>query len=118
MEQYLQRIGKSEEEVRGQLRETAERRVRHSLLLSEVAEVENIDVDEKEVTEEAERVISAAGPQADQFRRMFGTPDGRAAIRRSLLTRKTWDRLVELVSSEKSPETADETAQAEETVSE
>ncbi|MGA2285455.1 MAG: trigger factor [Dehalococcoidia bacterium] len=118
MEQYLQRIGKTEEELRGQLRETAERRVRHSLLLSKVAEVENIDVDEKEVTEEAERVISAAGTQADQFRRMFGTPDGRAAIRRSLLTRKTWDRVVELVSSEKSPETAAETAQAEESDSE
>ncbi len=43
MEQYLQRIGKTEEELRGQLRETAERRVRHSLLLAEVAEVENIE---------------------------------------------------------------------------
>ncbi len=118
MEQYLQRIGKSEEELRRQLRETAERRVRHSLLLSQVAEVENIDVDEKEVTEEAERVISAAGTQADQFRRMFGTPDGRDAIRRSLLTRKTWDTLVELVSSDKTPETAEESNQAEETDSE
>ncbi len=60
-------------------------------------------------------MIAAAGPQADQFRRMFATPDGRAAIRRSLLTRKTWDKLVELVSSEKSPDTANEAAQSEET---
>ena len=102
MEQYLQRIGKSEEEVRAQLRSPAEQRVRHSLLLSKVTEVENITVDENEVTEEAERMISAAGPQAEEFRRVFGNPNGRDAIRRSLLTRKTWDRLVEIVSSEKS----------------
>jgi trigger factor len=115
MEQYLQRIGKSEEELRGQLRESAERRVRHSLLLSEVAEVENIEVDEKEVIEEAERMISAAGAQAEEFRRVFGSPGGRDAIRRSLLTRKTWDRLVEIVSSEKSGEANETVAQAEET---
>jgi FKBP-type peptidyl-prolyl cis-trans isomerase (trigger factor) len=70
--------------------------------LSKVAEVENITVDENEVTEEVERMISAAGPQAEEFRRVFGNPNGRDAIRRSLLTRKTWDRLVEIVSSEKS----------------
>ena len=102
MEEYLQRIGKSEEELREQLRTTAEERVRHSLLLSKVAEVENITIEENEVTEEAERMISAAGPQSEQFRRFFGDSAGRDAIRRSLLTKKTWDRLVEIVSSEKS----------------
>jgi trigger factor len=102
MEQYLQRIGKSEEEVRTQLRVSAEERVRHSLLLSRVAEVENIMVDDQEVTQEVERMISGAGPQAEEFRRVFGSTSGRDAIRRSLLTRKTWDKLVEIVSSEKS----------------
>jgi trigger factor len=102
MEQYLQRIGKTEEELREQLRSTAEERVRHSLLLSKVAEVENITVDENEVTGEAEKIVSSAGPQADEFRRIFANDSGREAIRRSLVTRKTWDRLVEIVSSEKS----------------
>ena len=102
MEQYLQRIGKPEEEVRAQLRVSAEERVRHSLLLSRVAEVENIMVDDQEVTQEVERMISGAGPQAEEFRRVFGSTSGRDAIRRSLLTRKTWEKLVEIVSSEKS----------------
>ena len=62
MEQYLQRIGKTEEELREQLRPTAEERVRHSLLLSKVAEVENITVDENEVTEEAEKIDLCRGP--------------------------------------------------------
>jgi len=114
MEQYLQRIGKSAEELREQLRPTAEERVRHSLLLSKVAEVENITVEENEVTEEAERMISAAGPQAEEYRRVFGNSAGRDAIRRSLLTRKTWDRLVEIISSEKSGEATQADAPAEE----
>lgn len=101
LEQYLQRVGKSEEELREQLRPTAERRVRRSLLLSKVAEVENIEVGENEITEEAEKMISAAGPQSEEFRRWFGSSNGREAIRRSLLTRKTWDRLIEVVSNEK-----------------
>ena len=113
MEQYLQRIGKSEEELRAQLKPVAEQRVRHSLLLSKVAEVENITVEDNEVTEEAERMVSAAGPQADELRRVFGNSNGRDAIRRSLLTRKTWDRLVEIVSSEKSGEAPEEIVQAE-----
>ncbi|HET6494176.1 MAG TPA: trigger factor [Thermoleophilia bacterium] len=114
MEQYLQRIGKSEEELRAQLQLVAERRVRHSLLLSKVAEVEDIIVEDNEVTEEAERMISAAGAQADEFRRVFGGSSGRDAIRRSLLTRKTWDKLVEIVSSEKSGQAAEANIQAKE----
>jgi trigger factor len=114
MEQYLQRIGKSEEEVRAQLQTPAEQRVRHSLLLSKVAEVENITVEEGEITEEAERMVSAAGPQAEEFRRFFAGSNGRDAIRRSLLTRKTWDRLVEIVSSEKSGEATQAEATSEE----
>ena len=46
-------------------------------------------------------MISAAGAQTEEFRRVFGSPSGRDAIRRSLLTRKTWDKLVEIVSSRK-----------------
>ncbi len=114
MEQYLQRIGKSEEEVRAELRVAAEDRVRHSLLLSKVAEVENILVDDDEVTQELERMTSSAGPQAEELRRMLGSSNGRDAIRRSLLTRKTWDKLVEIVSTEKLTGEAQTDTRAEE----
>ena len=59
-------------------------------------------------------MVSSAGPQAEEVRRLFGNPNGRDAIRRSLLTRKTWDRLVEIVSSEKSGAAAEGDAPAEE----
>ena len=117
LEQYLQRVGRSEEELREQLRPVAEERIRHSLLLSEVAEVENIAVDDSEVSREAERMVSAAGPQGQEMQRMLDSSGGQEAIRRSLLTHKTWDRLMEIASGEKSgeaTETTETTVQTEE----
>lgn len=114
LERYLQRIGKSEEQVRKDLHSVAEQRLRRSLLLSRVAEVENIDVDDNEITQEIERMASSGGPQAQEIRRVFDNEDGRGAIRRSLVTRKTWDRLVDIVSADKSGPAAEGDAPAEE----
>jgi FKBP-type peptidyl-prolyl cis-trans isomerase (trigger factor) len=70
--------------------------------LSKVAEVENIEVSDSEIDQEIERMVSTAGPRAGEVRRLFDNPNGRDAIRGSLFTRKTWDRLVSIVSADKS----------------
>jgi trigger factor len=101
LERFLRRVGKTEEQLREELRPTAEQRLRRSLLLSKVAEVENIEIGDSEVDEEIERMTSSAGPRAEEVRRLFDNPDGRDAIRGSLFTRKTWDRLVSIVSADK-----------------
>ena len=113
LERFLQRVGKTEQQVRDELRPAAEQRLRCSLLLSKVAEVENIEVDEKEVDQEIERMATAAGPQAGDVHRLFNNPNGRDAIRGSLYTRKTWDRLVHVVSTDKSGAVADGDAPTE-----
>lgn len=114
LERYLQRAGKSEEQLREEMRPLAEQRLRRSLLLSKVAEVENIEVDESEVGQEIERMASSAGPQADEIRRLFDNPGGREAIQGSLFTRKTWDRLIEIVSGAEPAEGDGETEAEEE----
>jgi trigger factor len=114
IERYLQRAGKSEEELREEMRPVAERRLRRSLLLSKVAEVENIEVDDSEVGQELERMASSAGPQAEEVRRLFDNPGGRDAIQGSLLTRKTWDRLTSIVSGEEPGEAGAEETESEE----
>ncbi|MDI6857625.1 MAG: trigger factor [Dehalococcoidia bacterium] len=114
LERYLQRAGKSEEQLREEMRPLAEQRLRRSLLLSKVAEVENIEVDESEVGQEIERMASSAGPQADEIRRLFDNPGGREAIQGSLFTRKTWDRLIEIVSGAEPAEGDEETGAEEE----
>jgi trigger factor len=100
VERHLKRQGKSEDELREELRPLAVERVRRSLILTQVAEAENIDVSDAEIDQEVERLVSSAGPQGEGVRRLFGDADGRDALRRRLLTRGTLDRLVEIASSE------------------
>ena len=99
LERYLQHVGKSEEELRAELAPIAEGRIRRSLVLSEVTEAEHILVADEEVEAEIERLTSGVGGQADDVRRLFSTESAKESLRRSLLTRKTLDRLVEIASS-------------------
>ena len=43
---------------------------------------------------------SSSGEQGEQLRRLFSTPDARSSIERSLLTRKTMDRLLEFADQD------------------
>ena len=98
-ELYIARIGKSEAEVRDQVRADAEARLRRSLVLSQFAEAENITVTHEEIDAEIDKMAASAGEQADAIRRLFGTENGHATVQRTLLTRKTLERLVELASA-------------------
>jgi trigger factor len=100
VERYLRAQGKSEEELRQELRPLAVERVRRSLILTQVAEAENIDVSDAEIDQEVERLVSSAGPRAEEVRRLFVGDDARDALRRRLLARRTLDRLVDIASSE------------------
>jgi trigger factor len=105
-ELYIARIGKSEEEVRDQVRAEAEARLRRSLVLSQFAEAENITVTHEEIDAEIDKMAASAGEQADAMRRLFGTENGHATIQRTLLTRRTLERLVELASADGTEATA------------
>jgi trigger factor len=99
LERYLQRIGRSEEEIRAELQPMAQRRVCRSLVLSQLGEAEHIDVTDDEVAAEIERLASGAGNQADELRRLISSDSARESLKRSLVTRKTLDRLVEIASA-------------------
>jgi trigger factor len=100
LERRLRTQGKSEEELREELRPLALERVRRSLILSEVAEAENISVSDADIDQEVERLSSSAGPQAEEVRRFFAGADGRDALRRRLLTQRVLDRLVSIAAGE------------------
>lgn len=100
MERYLASIGRTAEQLRAELEPIADVRLRRSLVLSKVAEVENIEVTDDDISAEIETMTAAAGPQAAQFRQMFDSPNGRDTIRRNLLTRKTLSRLIEIATQD------------------
>ena len=101
VEGYLEQMKVPVEEIREALRPTAEERVRRSLVLSALSEAEGVKAEPAEVDEEIERVVSSSGAQGPQIRQLFDSPGGREAMERSLLTRKTLDRLIEMVAGPK-----------------
>jgi trigger factor len=97
---YIERIGKSEEEVRESVRADAERRLRRSLVISEFAKAENISVTDADVEQELQDLFGEAGEQAQVFRQMFDNDIGRDHLRQNLLTRRTLGRLVEIAGAD------------------
>ncbi len=95
VDRYIQEMRRSWEERRQELAERARQRLCRSLALSRLAELENLQVSDQEVAAEIERLT--ADPQLAPLRPFFQSPQGLASVRRSLLTRKTIDRLVEIV---------------------
>jgi trigger factor len=95
---YLQRLNKSEEEVRDSVREEATSRLRRSLVLSKFAEAEDVSVADSDIETELETISSSAGDQADAIRQLFNNDSARDSLARTLHTRRTLARLVELAS--------------------
>lgn len=122
METYLRQVGKTVAEVKEELQPEATKRVRRSLVLSKLAELENITVTPEEIDEEIGKMAASAGPQSGRVHQIFGSPAGREMLERSLLTRKTVDRLVVIASGQVEEPPAEvaappqETATAEEQV--
>jgi len=102
---YLSRLGKSEEEVRETVRPDAEARLKRSLVLSKFADAENIVVEDSDVEAEIDTMLSGAGEQASQLRALFDNEQARESIKRTLLTRRTLERLAELVGTDAAPAT-------------
>ncbi len=97
---YLARVGRSEAEYRETLREAAEGRVRRSLVLSQLAEDEKVEVTNADVEAELDTLTAPMGDDAARFREMFASTEGLATIRRNLLSRKTLDRLAQIVTAD------------------
>lgn len=116
LDRYLELIKKTPEEVREELTPSATERVKRSLVLSQLSDDENIEVTEQDIDNEIDRLVSGASAsdpeQIERYRAIFRSAEARASISRSLLTRKTLDRLTEITSggettSSKTTEAAD-----------
>jgi trigger factor len=95
LERYLAAAGRTAEEIRDEIRPIADLRLRRSLVLSEVANVEHVEAADEEVEAEIGKMTEAAGAQAQQLRELFSSENGKDTIRRNLVTRKTLALLVE-----------------------
>ena len=100
LEDYLRNRRKSKEELREELRPLASRQVAQSLVLTKVAEAEEIAVTDEEIDGEVETMAQGAGEQGEELRKFFNSPAARQSLEKALVTRKTVTRLVEIASGE------------------
>lgn len=96
LEQYLQLSGKTIEQVREDLKETAAKRVRTDLVLEAVSKSKDISVTDEEIEAEIEKTAQEYGDNAAEVRRMMAQAANRERLREGLVRQKTIDYLVQL----------------------
>ncbi len=100
MQDYLEALGKTDEQYREELRPTAEIRLKRGLALSEIVKQENLSVADEEVEQQIDRMAAAYGPQAKEARKAFSEPQSRDAIKIDLLTQAGMKRLMAICKGE------------------
>ncbi|TSC67403.1 MAG: TIG Trigger factor [Parcubacteria group bacterium Gr01-1014_72] len=90
-DEYLKKVGKTREALRGEWRESAAKRVRLQLLLFKIALAESISVPEKELQEKTSRIVE----------RHKGADSAR--VRSYLTTILTNEKVFEFLESQKTP---------------
>ena len=108
LENFLVMIGQNREEYRESLRETAERQVKHALVLTEVVEAEGLEVSEAEVDAEIDRIVEARGDDTGNFRKTLEREEIRESIHSSLLTQAAVDTLKAIAWGEYVPQATPE----------
>lgn len=99
LDDYLQSMKKTVDQYRAQLRAPAEQRLKRALVLSKVAETEDIKVTSVEVDAEVHSMTERAGDQSGQAEKVFNSPQVRDVLEQRMVVRKTVEKLVEKVRS-------------------
>ncbi|MGI8552744.1 MAG: trigger factor [Dehalococcoidia bacterium] len=113
MQRYLAQVGKTEQDLRADVRPAAAERLVRSLALMQFVEAEGIEAGPDEIEAEIARMAGDDPAQAERLRELFGTEQGKNIVLNSLLTRKAFDRLRAIASNPSPPEAgaaANETA--------
>ncbi|MDW4527575.1 trigger factor [Rossellomorea marisflavi] len=92
LELYFQFSGQSEEDLRGQMKEDAGKRVRTNLTLEAIAAAENLEVTDEEAEEEVNRMAEQYNMSADNIKQALGGLD---TLKADLKVRKALEFLVD-----------------------
>ncbi len=93
LDQYLQFSGSKMEDLREQMKEDAEGRVKVQLTLEKVAQQESIEVTDEDLEKEFERLAESQKSSVEDVKKMFGAQT--EYMKASIQTRKTVDFLVD-----------------------
>jgi trigger factor len=121
-EAYLRAQNSTEEQLKEELRPEAERRLRNSLILQEIARRENIEVTGEDIDAELDRIlgpIAEGSEQSQRMREMYQSDYFRNMVRSEVFDRKLTDHIIEIATEGKGavtngwePPTEEEVAKA------
>ncbi len=92
LETYFQISGQSEEDLRGQMKDDAEQRVKTNLTLAAIAEAENIEVSEEDVDKELENMSEQFNISVEDIKNTLGNTD---IVKNDVRVKKVIDLLVD-----------------------
>jgi len=93
LQQYQQMMGTTTEQMKEELMEQAEKRVKYQLIVNKVVEAENIEVSEDDVEEEYKNLAEMYGREVDDIKKILGSQEG--ALRSDLAFRKAVELIKE-----------------------
>lgn len=93
MDIFLKVTGKTEEDVREEMRENAEEAIRRGLVFAKLIELEKLSVSDEEIEDEISTRSLSFGAQAGLARQLFTTPQAKNALINELLIDKAVERL-------------------------
>jgi len=100
LEEYLNSVNKTEEELREELKPRANKRITDSLVLEKISEEEKIEVSDAEIDAEIKEMLKSAGENRDELQKYLNTPQSKESFKQILTTRKTVQHLVEIAKGE------------------
>jgi trigger factor len=100
LETYLVMQKKTREQLGEEFRPAVQDKVRRSLVLGKLIELEDLSIAGHEVTGQIDRLSMLAGERGTELRQALSAPDSMRHIANDLLTSKALDRLVQIVKGE------------------
>lgn len=108
---YLSMQNKTEEELREETREEVVARLKRGLVLGEVSELENLDVSESEILQQAKMIADMTGGSDEVWTSIMASQTQQDRIATDLLSNKAIHRLAEIAKGE-APELDENGAEA------
>jgi FKBP-type peptidyl-prolyl cis-trans isomerase (trigger factor) len=106
MDDYLRSASKTEEELREELRPSAEEQVTRFLVLRQLAKEEDLAVEDTDIDSEVDSISGGQSESAENLRQALASESARASVASVILSRKVLERLSEIVQSDDPPEAA------------
>lgn len=99
-EEWLKLQGKTEKDVKDELRGNAESRGKRGLVMRQLGIDEKLNVSDDEIAMEVEMTAMRYGQRQDEVRKVLSQADTRSTVKNNILSNKVMDRMVKLAKGE------------------